>query len=209
VAWTVLGASSVIGYFVVKSIVFRFIGRGGGSLRHVEWLEVVPAGIIIGLILGAIWVAPLRKTHKLWTFNSLEAVDLSVRITTVWLAMLCLPCALLLWLRLRSPSWPSSSEFVIVGVFLGVVITIAVLAAVGAVVSHIRTGKRRAWLQRVREGKEPGWKIEPQAGDSRELSRLRPLLHGTSLPENVLWRCETVEVGAYRTNETYQAWALV
>lgn len=201
----VLIASLIVGIYPGSN---RFLDE---SVPQVAGIAAVVVSSVVygappGLVFGALFVLPVRRVHALYRDKALEVGDRALRGSSGWLAIVSLGCLFLnimMMPQLETSDWARTA-------LSGGVGAVALLAMIGAIVSHLRIVKRRQWFSRVQEGKEAGWTIVPRSFFAEGLDDLQPLFISGSHHNVALVKHETVEGGgAYRNASNLVPKALV
>lgn len=186
-----LAAGICFGFSVIAAVLnapLSFVATGL-SMGEPEAVVVLPVGVLfatffgavitvpLGLLFGALFSTLVGGVHHLVHSEAIEAEDLTVRNSGLWLSAMGAACFLVLHTGV-------SAEFMGRSVFNVLELIVLGMTVIGATVgslAHLRLGARRFWLLRVRAGLEPGWEIRPVADlDASRLSGLSLLTHSSS-----------------------------
>lgn len=160
-------------------------------------LWVIGAGIV-SILIGLV--------HPLVRDAAREVPDVALKRSGLWLAGAAVPA---LGLILVMPAFenPGARPITPPLVTVGVVICAGLLTFV---TGELRLRRLRRWVERVRAGSVPGWKVVPRAELPGDLSHVPPLYRGGADGASVLVRkARATAGGAYRSEPRDEPWAIV
>lgn len=194
-------------------------------LGETSWVTEIPVvvlmvavagvfvGVPLGLLFSAFYTIPIGRARVLSNGDAVEAADHMLRSTGTWLTGMALGAFIvgsLIGVASCGEIFGRSDRW---EMMIPLVISCAPAFLTGLVFLLIGMGNlraRRAWLERVLSGREPGWDIVPRGERLADAAKARPLLVEHEDATHILVRVEPgAAQGAYRTGQELIPWALI